>query len=229
MHGVLALESGSTSSDYTEGHHDRHIDILQGVPMSRDDDWDEDDDRPRRRRRRAPYDEDEDDEFDDDVRLQRGRGQPRSGAVTGVGIISIILGGVDLLFGACMLLGLLFIGEAPGGGGLVGGHLAVAILVSLVLVVLLWGALAITSGIGVLNRHNWGRVMTLILSGIAAAVGVFCLIGAVGVLAVGGNGQGAPDDVFLSMIYVFLAALLISYCIMAYVVLLNSRNRLEFH
>jgi len=61
--------------------------------MGRDDDWDdEEEERPRRRPRRNRYGDDEDDY--DDYRPIPTRA--RSGAVTGVGVVSIILGSLDL-------------------------------------------------------------------------------------------------------------------------------------
>lgn len=192
--------------------------------MSRDDAWD-DEDRPRRRSR-ARYDDDDDD-FDIE-RLRLRRSAAPSGAVTGIGVVSIILGCLDLLAGLCMLLGAAFVGELGRQGGigipeLAGGHLVV--VVALILMVVLWGILAVTSGIGVLNRKQWARILLLILSALGAAVGMLIILGAVNELNAGANN---PETMMGVFIWFALAAALIGFAIWAYVVLLSSRNSSEF-
>ena len=197
--------------------------------MPRGEDWeDEDVDRPRRRRQRARY-EDDDDEDDYDIR-RRGAGG-KSGAVTGVGIISIILGSLDLLFGVCMLLVTIIMGNEgnrgafamPGFGG------AVAVVLVFTLLILLWGTLTLVSGIGVLNRRQWARVMVLVLSGIGAAVGLLYLFLAFGSLSAGVDAAGNRGaNVMGFLFFLLLAAILIGYCVWSYVVLLNARYGSEF-
>ncbi len=153
--------------------------------MPRGDDWDdEEDDRPRRRRQRPRYDDEEDDDYAYDIRRRGGAG--KSAAVTGVGVMSIILGCLDLLVGVCFSLVALVLGDMgnhagafamPGFGG------AVAVVLIFTFLLLLWGALALISGIGILNRRQWVRIMVLVLSGIGAAVGLLFLVGAFGALA----------------------------------------------
>lgn len=195
--------------------------------MAHDDDW-EDEEHSRRRRGRARYDDDDDD-FDLD-RLRLNRATAPSGAITGVGVISIILGCLDLLLGLCMLLGAAFVGEiARQGPGLgmpdIGGG-AMAVVVALILLVVLWGILAITSGIGVLNRKQWARILILILSGIGAATGLLIIVGAIS--AINGGANNNPETIMGIFIYFAVATVLIAYCIWAYVVLLSSRNSSEF-
>src|SRR5205823_5588350 len=110
-----------------------------GECMPRDDDQD---DRPRRRQPR--YD-------DEDDYPRRPRAAPRSGAVTGVGVISIVMGIVDLLLGLCLLV-LMFFALADGGGrggpfGMPGLGGAVAGL--FMLLVFVWGVTAVIAGAGV--------------------------------------------------------------------------------
>jgi hypothetical protein len=197
--------------------------------MPRGEDWDDDEDnRPRRRRQRPRYD-DEDDDFDYDIR-RRGSAV-KSGAVTGVGIMSIILGCLDLLLGVCFLLAALVVGDAgnrAGGFAIPAFGGAIAVMVIATMLLLLWGTLALISGIGVLNRRQWARIMVLVLSGIGAAAGLLFLVGAFGALsavdAVGNRGAGFMGF----MINLLIAAILIGYCVWSYVVLLNGRNGAEF-
>jgi hypothetical protein len=202
-----------------------------GEAMPRGDDWDDDeDDRPRRRRQRPRYDDDEDDDYDYDIR-RRG-GAAKSGAVTGVGVMSIILGCLDLLVGVCVLLVALVVGDAgnrAGGFAVPGFGGAVAAMVIATLLLLLWGTLALISGIGVLNRRQWARIMVLVLSGIGAAAGLLFLVGAFGALGAGVDAAGNRGPGFMGfLINLFLAAILIGYCVWSYVVLLNGRNGAEF-
>lgn len=196
--------------------------------MPRGDDWaDEDDERPRRRRPRY----DDDDDFDYDIR-RRGSAA-RSGAVTGVGIVSIIIGCLDLLVGVCFLLVVVVMGDAgnrAGGFAMPGFGGTVAVVVVATLLILLWGTLALVSGVGVLNRRQWARIMVLILSGIGAAAGLLFLVGAIGILGAGPNVPGDHGALLMGVfVYLLLAAVLIGYCVWSYVVLLNSRNGAEFN
>lgn len=192
--------------------------------MPREDDWEDDyDDRPRRRRR------DDDDDYDDDYRGRSIRRAGHSGAVTAVGVISIVLGSLFILLGICVLLGAALTGGAarelrdqPGAGvvGILAGAVVIVALLILVLAVLL-----IVGGIGVLNRRNWGRILTLVLGGLSAVVAVFWILVAVSTL----NNNAMPDDragpILVSLILVFLH---IGYAVLVFVVLLNSVYAEEF-
>jgi hypothetical protein len=103
-------------------------------------------------------------------------------------------------------------------------------MVIVMIMVLVWGILAITSGIGVLSRRQWARILALVVSGISAAAGLSVLIDAFGVLNAGpgiGQARGSGLMGFL-LINFFLAAILIGYCVWCYLVLLNARNSSEF-
>lgn len=190
-------------------------------PRSRRDD-DYDDDRPRRR--------DRDDDYDDDRGRRRGSGV-KSGGVTGVGVMGIVLGSLDLLLGLCMLIGVLFIGGEGGRGGafaIPGFGGAMAIMVIVTLIILAWGAMAISAGVGILNRRNWARITMLVVGALGAVAGLIFLLGAIGSLS-GPDIPGAGGARMMGFLINFLiAAILIGYCVWAYVVLLNSRNAAEF-
>jgi hypothetical protein len=188
--------------------------------MSRDR-WD-DDSSPRRSR----YEE-----YDDYPEDDYGRPE-RSGAVTGVAVISFVLGGLVILFGLCGLLGALVqAGEGmhgPGGGFAGLGNLGFAVAFVILLFILLWGIGAIVAGVGVINRRQWGRVLALVLGGIAAVAGLLSLFAAVMVMATPALGPFDDIRVMIFMIYLLLAMVFLGYCIWTYVVLLNSRYSAEF-
>lgn len=190
--------------------------------MARDDDWDDDDDRPRRRRRN-------DDDYDDDYRGRSIRRVEHSGAVTAVGVISIVLGALFVLFGICAMLGGALAGGAahnlqgnPGAGvfAVAAGFIVIFALLILVLAVLL-----IVGGIGVLNRRNWARILTLVLGGLSAVGAIFWILGAISSV----NNNAMPDDragaILVSLVLVFLH---IGYTVLVFVVLLNSMYAEEF-
>lgn len=141
--------------------------------MPRNDDWDDDDDRPRRRR-------DRDDDYEDDYVDRRLRSTGHSGAVTAVGIINIIVGSLSALLGLCLFLGGAFVGGAandfrgnPGAG--LAGVLAGAILIVAFLILVI-AVLEILAGVGVLNRKNWARILTLVLGGLSALGGLLSIL-----------------------------------------------------
>lgn len=188
----------------------------------RDDDAAEEDDRPRRRR-----DRDDDDDIDARPRRKRGSG---AGSITSVGVITIILGSLTLLCGVCVAIA--GIGFAGGGGqGRFGGgnvlpfQAAGGILIAFAVLILVFGVVYLVGGIGVLQRRNWGRIMTLIAAGFSGLFGVLQIGG--GVINLLGP---APME---SKIGAFLVNLLVAFvclahCIMSFMVLLNSKNAREF-
>jgi hypothetical protein len=196
--------------------------------MGRDSwDDDDDDDRPRRRRRRDRYDDDE----DDDLGRRRKREAP-SGAVTGVGVIGIILGILVLLLGMCLLMGVAFMGEAgrQGAFAMPGFGAGMAVVMVVTILILLWGALAMVAGIGVINRKQWGRILNLIVTGIGAAAGLLSLVGAIVALSAAADaGPGRGPVMMGSMLNFLVAFVLIGYCIQSYIVLLGSRGASEFN
>lgn len=191
--------------------------------MPRYDDWD-DDDRPRRRRER-----DDDYDYEDDYVDRRLRRAGHSGAVTAVGIINIIIGSLSALGGLCVfLIGGLAGGAAhdfrgnPGAG--LAGILAGAILV-VAFLILVVAVLEILAGIGVLNRKNWARILTLVLGGLSAVLGLVHIFGMVSAM-----NNPFPEDragaVFVSLLLVLLY---VGYTVLVYVILLNPAYAEEFH
>ena len=191
---------------------------------SRERDDEDDDDRPRRSRDRD-Y---EDDDYDRPRRSRR-RGSG-AGSITGVGVISIILGSLSLLCGICfMIVGIVGAGAAGGrfgpnvmpfGQGAIAG---IAIVISLVILIL--GVLYLIGGIGVLQRRNWGRIVTLVSAGFSGVFGVLQIIGVVVNLA-----SPVPMEAKVFQVLVNFAAALVffAHCIMSFMVLLNSDNAREF-
>jgi hypothetical protein len=134
----------------------------------------------------------------------------KSGMVTAIAIVNFVLGGLSL---ACGLFALLVGGVLTGMGsstpkitikgnvdpefaakfadefnkasGSVGGSLALVgtLIMITSLLTIAWGAAAIPSGIGLLKRRNWGRLLSL---GLAAAAGLMGLLSLVMVF------MGAP-------------------------------------
>lgn len=193
------------------------------MSRDRDDDWD-DEPRERRRRRRE-------DEYDDDYDRgrDRGYGPERSGAVTGAAVINFVVGGLVLLLGLCLMV--VFVaaaGEFGRRGGFafpgVGGGMAILILFAVGL--LSWGLGAIVAGIGVVNRRQWGRVLTLVLGGFGILIGLLFLVGAIQILSNPFAGGGERTLSFLISLLIAIAFL--GHCIWTYIVLLNSRYGAEF-
>jgi hypothetical protein len=193
--------------------------------MSRD--YDDEDDEPRPRRRKRRYDDD----YDDAPR--RGG---RSGAVTGVGVLTIILGALLLVCGLCYSgIGLVAGGAAgapgaPAGFGPLAGMVG-GVLIIIALIILIFGALYLAGGIGCVQRHNWGRIMTLVMAGFSGVLAVLSLIGIVLNLlqpAAGGPPgfqEGRILGIFLSVV---LMLLLFTHCVMGFVVLLSGQASAEF-
>jgi len=128
----------------------------------------------------------------------------KSGQVTAIAIVNFVLGGLSVLFGTCASLGALLFGglgsvasntrvqvqgmdpkqaeqfarDVAKLQSQAGGSLAwvATVLIVLGLVSMLWGAGAITDGIGVLNRRSWGRLLALVLAGVSAVLGVVYLV-----------------------------------------------------
>jgi hypothetical protein len=168
-------------------------------------------------------------DYDDDYYGDQAYFRPqRSGAVTGVAIANFVFGGLVILFGLCGFLAALVEaseGWRPG-GGLTGAGFAVFLVIDLF--VLIWAIGAIVAGVGVINRRQWGRVLALILGGIA---GVKSLLAIFLMFMIMGSPARGPfdDDRFLGLMVLFMLALLyLGYCIWTYVVLLSSRYSAEF-
>ena len=167
------------------------------------------------------------DDYDDYTEEDYFRPQ-RSGAVTGVAIINFVLGGLVILFGLCGFLAAL-VEASEGwrhGGGLAGVGFAVFVVIDLF--VLIWAVGAIIAGVGVINRRQWGRVLTLILGGIAGVKSLLAIFLMFMVMASPARGPFDDDRFVGLMVLMMLALLYLGYCIWTYVVLLNSRYGAEF-
>lgn len=156
----------------------------------------------------------------------------KSGPVTAVGVVNIVLGGLTAICGLiAMFAGAVIFGggkqlegeiqkgirqaggnpaDAQAIGGLA-GILAGAVVV-IAVIALLIAVLWILAGIGVLGRKQWARVITLILGAIAGILGVLSL------LSIASN----PMNAFIGVL------LYGGYAVFVYVVLLNARNAAEF-
>jgi hypothetical protein len=123
--------------------------------------------------------------------------QPRSGGVTAVAVVNFVLGGLAILCGLLAFLG----GAILSGAGSVSKEMeaemrkkgvevksgdiqAAGNLVMIVSFVTIgWGVCAIIGGIGLIGRKQWGRMLTLILAGVAVILALFGLYQTVSVSA----------------------------------------------
>ncbi|MCI0682301.1 MAG: hypothetical protein L0Y71_09370 [Gemmataceae bacterium] len=189
------------------------------------DDWDDDEPQPRRRRR---------DPFD----VRDGRPE-QSGAVTGAGVVTIVVSVLFLLCGGGLGVCGLFCTSAGAAARQQGGFLPPQLFERLGGIMLGWSLFhlllavgMLMAGIVTLQRRNWGRVMTLILAGIVGALGGVQFIVAIliGVSDGGGLfGNNDPEDRIVQAVVFCISALLyVAYTIFVFIVLLNSHNRAEF-
>jgi hypothetical protein len=151
----------------------------------------------------------------------------RSGAVTAVAIVNFVLGGLEVLFGlVIMIMGpavASFItgvaSDASKQSGMnpaeaekfrqaasAGGGFLTAVVGFIGVCFMIFGVPMILAGIGVLNRRQWGRILTLVLAVLSGLLALLNLISLniVGLIINGG------------------------YAILAFVVLLNAKNAAEF-
>src|SRR5437773_1064271 len=188
------------------------------------DNWDDDEPRPRRRR----YDVDD---------LRQG---PRlSGAVTGAGVVTIIMGALSILcgggFGVCGL----FCAGAGAAARQQGNILPPEMLENYGGFFLAWGLFHLALGVGLLiagivtlQRRAWGRTATLILAGVLTCVGFtqfgFFILAGMGEIG-GLFDNGDPEErVGQAVMGCFHAVIYLAYAIFVYIVLLNSHNKEEF-
>jgi hypothetical protein len=192
--------------------------------MSRDTDWEEE--KPNRRMDRWG---DEDSERNE--RPARAPYSGRSGAVTAAGIVTLILGSLVLLGSLCVGAGVLIAGADEMHPAGMGPDEQVAVLIALIICVLtmLWGVAAVASGIGVIGRRNWARVLTLILGGFGAGGGLLFLFVAVAAWFAPDKGGPERGMLIIGILMLLFAGLgLVAYCFWVYVVLLSSRCAAEF-
>ncbi len=123
-----------------------------------------------------------------------------------------------------MALGMLVAGGIPDPGRM---RMAGGIVFGLAVVILLVSQLYIVSGIGVLKRWSWGRLMTLGLAVLSGVAGILMIIG-----YLTQPGFASPHEIpggRLGSLFIALTTLLLFiHCIMSFVVLLSSRNAAEF-
>jgi uncharacterized membrane protein (DUF2068 family) len=150
-------------------------------------------------------------------------GGGRSGGVTAVGVLGIVIGAIELL--GCGLLaigGAAFMGLGKAAqekalegvpqadkeaiGGFLGFILGILVVYGLVGIIL--GVLRLVSGIGILQRRRWGRTMTLVVAAITIPWALVAII--------------------WQIFGILFIAMYLTYAIMAFVLLLNARNALEF-
>src|SRR5438445_9492591 len=117
-----------------------------------------------------------------------GRPMVKSGAVTAIAVINFVFGAMNLLCGLLLMVGGAFFGSMFGAVSDAaakqpnvnpadaqklaelaskGGGFFAAIFGVIGFLVLLFGALAIIGGIGLLGRKQWGRILTLVLASVA--------------------------------------------------------------
>ena len=188
------------------------------------DDWDEDEPFPRQPR------------WDDDG-LRRST-PPQGGVVTAAGVITIILGVLFLLCGVCSgFVGILFAGVGqmarqqgnvlpPAPFEITGGVLLGWALLHLVL-----GVLSLIAGILTLQRHRFGRMLTLVLGSINGLLGAgqLALCVMLGMDEIGGIFDRDPEgDMVKAVMWGFVALLYLGHAVFVCIVLFNSHNKEEF-
>ncbi len=98
---------------------------------------------------------------------------PRSGAVTAVAVVNFVVGVVEILFAIyiCLLFGGGHVGRVSGlAWWTVPGGVLAGLAIALVVVAVIKGLFMGVAGWGVLKRQPWGRILTLILGGLAVLV-----------------------------------------------------------
>jgi hypothetical protein len=190
--------------------------------MSRD--WD---DAPRRRRRR-----------NDELDLRR-HGPDYSGAVTGAGVFTIVLGGLSLFCFFCAgMVGLFMVGVgemARQQGNMLPGMFAATggVILGMALLYLLVGICYLVAGIVTLQRRHWGRVFALIMAGVSVLLGiaqaVLTVLGFLGMdpfMPGGGGGDG--EQVVGAVTNMFAGLIYFAHAGVVFVTLLNPYNIAEF-
>jgi hypothetical protein len=138
----------------------------------------------------------------------------KSGQVTAIAVVNFVFGGLSLLCGLLMLVGAGLVGAAGSAAtnpriqtqglppevaekiakefgktqataGTTVGMLTTLLMI-IAVVYLLWGAGAITAGVGLLQRRNWGRLLAMVLAGVAGVLALVQLV----LVFMGGGVQG---------------------------------------
>ena len=148
----------------------------------------------------------------------------QSGAVTLVAVLNFVMAGLQVVgIIIVLVLGGAILGltseaakatgdadaqkVAAAAGGIAGAIVAIAIVCGIIFI-----ALFLLAGIGVLNRRQYGRIISLILG---AIMGILALLSIL-------NLGTAPLNAIINIL------ILGGYCVVTYVVLLNSTYAREF-
>lgn len=178
-----------------------------------EDDW-------RPRRRRAPRDDH--DAFDPYPPRRR------SGMVTSVAVLHLVIGPLTVVFGMCgMLVSMVPVLEGdflalP--GGLENPTISVIAMLS----VILWGFSALAAATGLLLRAGWSRIFALLLAGCALTIAfLYLVIALLPVLSANGS-DGGPERSGSVLNPLVRSLFLFAYGTWTYVVLLHPRRIQEF-
>jgi hypothetical protein len=182
--------------------------------MSWRGDWD--DERPRSWRRPSWRDDDPD----------AGLFRPEtSGAVTAVAVMSFVLGSLMLCMGMCMFLFAAFLRDVLMRSPILPQSMIdqVGLLILITVVLMTWSAGTIVSGIGVVLRQQWGRILCLVMSGIGICLAILWFV--VGIQARDPIGNLHIMNLVVCMIQ---AVVILVHALLALVVLLNTNLTWEF-
>jgi hypothetical protein len=160
--------------------------------------------------------------------------QPRrSGIITATAVIGIVVGGVALLFASCTGISAHNSEVRVGFSGTRGVEKVFTVEIILFLA---WGVLAMVAGIGLLHRHQWARILALVLAGVAGLAGLGEVV--FGIFLSAGNPvpqaapflapQGLPFLLLFFLVKMVFGMVLFSYCLWNSTVLLIPRNVSEF-
>jgi len=153
----------------------------------------------------------------------------KSGAVTAIAIINFVFGGLQVVCGLLLMVAGAFIGKLLGdvaagapppqgmdpeaakqiqqlgqaGGGMFAGFGAL-----FGVCIMLFAIPTILAGVGVMNRRQWGRILTLVLGALA---------GLSALASLSALPKGIPNIVISG-----------GYCVLVYVILLNKQYAAEF-
>jgi hypothetical protein len=148
----------------------------------------------------------------------------QSGAVTGVAIYNFVLAAFQVIIALLLVIGaswlMAMFGAAASAtgddkakeGAAAASGLFAGIIGVFVVCFLIIGVLLLLAGIGVLNRRQWGRILTLVLAALAG-IGALLSLFSIGV------------NPIWSIVEVLIFG---GYCVYSYVVLLNSTYAREF-
>jgi len=138
--------------------------------------------------------------------MQQPTPSPRPVWVTALGIIFLVIGGLSVLMALVLLVGgvaIAGIGSAQLGRAFspLVGAIAGGMLVALAFFFMLFAAVSIVAGIGLLQGRRWARILALVLLWVA---GISSLFGFLGSLGTGQFGPALVDLIVLGVYALFL-------------------------